>query len=332
MSAHIRFLCPTCKAVMDAPVERAGNKINCLKCGQRLQIPPAERATTILAPALGLHKAGKPGPGLRASDSSLPTAHIAAQPPPMPPMAVPATTPTTESAELSRVVQGSPTQALGIFLKWLWRDRRFRLGAIAAAGLLALTCICWLGISSIGWLWPRVFGSSGAEYFGSTSDERKTFDVIVLGPFGNQIKGVAIVSNRGKETIDGKTYYKTVMTFDGIPGSQPQTSYDRLGADGVYSRKSTAANAPETLEFPLPPTVGRKWLYTQDDINMEMQVAAIEDFDTANKTYKRCLKVIGNGEKGAAPIELTSYYAPKLGLVFMSMRGPGFGLEIKLRE
>lgn len=54
MSAQIRFLCPTCKAVMEAPVERAGNKINCLKCGQRMQVPPAERAKTVLSPALGI--------------------------------------------------------------------------------------------------------------------------------------------------------------------------------------------------------------------------------------------------------------------------------------
>ena len=54
MSARIRFLCVACKAVMDAPVDRAGNKIHCLKCGQRLQIPSAERALTILAPSLGV--------------------------------------------------------------------------------------------------------------------------------------------------------------------------------------------------------------------------------------------------------------------------------------
>lgn len=54
MSAQIRFLCPTCKAIMEAPIERAGNKINCLKCGQRMQVPPAERAKTILSPALGI--------------------------------------------------------------------------------------------------------------------------------------------------------------------------------------------------------------------------------------------------------------------------------------
>jgi hypothetical protein len=52
MSAHIRFLCPTCKFVMEAPLASAGNKIACLACGQRLQIPPAQRAKTILAPVV----------------------------------------------------------------------------------------------------------------------------------------------------------------------------------------------------------------------------------------------------------------------------------------
>lgn len=46
MSAAIGFHCPTCKAVMTASVERAGKKINCLKCGQRLRTPIAEHVKT----------------------------------------------------------------------------------------------------------------------------------------------------------------------------------------------------------------------------------------------------------------------------------------------
>jgi hypothetical protein len=44
---------------MSAPVEKAGDKIHCLKCGQRLQIPPAERAKTVLAPSLGIDGDGE---------------------------------------------------------------------------------------------------------------------------------------------------------------------------------------------------------------------------------------------------------------------------------
>jgi hypothetical protein len=45
-----------------------------------------------------------------------------------------------------------------MFFKWICGDRRFRLGAIAAAGLLTLGCICWLGVTATSWVWPRVFG------------------------------------------------------------------------------------------------------------------------------------------------------------------------------
>jgi len=41
----IRFVCPVCQAAMEAASHQAGQKTNCLKCGQLLQIP----AETILA-------------------------------------------------------------------------------------------------------------------------------------------------------------------------------------------------------------------------------------------------------------------------------------------
>src|SRR4051794_8833415 len=35
----IRCQCPNCKAIIEAPPDRAGDKIACFRCGQRLQIP-----------------------------------------------------------------------------------------------------------------------------------------------------------------------------------------------------------------------------------------------------------------------------------------------------
>jgi hypothetical protein len=157
MSARIQFLCPTCKAVMDAPVENAGHKINCLKCRQRLQIPPAERAKTILAAALSVYEDGDASPPV-GNDPLIPTAQIApALPAPLPPSAASAPQP-TEPGQPNPTVSRSPSQAVAMFSKWIWGDRRFRLGAIAAAGLLTLGCICWLGITATSWVWPRVFG------------------------------------------------------------------------------------------------------------------------------------------------------------------------------
>ena len=72
MSAHLRFLCPTCNAVMEAPIERAGKKIHCLKCGQRIQIPPPQHAKTIMVPILGVvedRQAGSPASDLGIAET-----------------------------------------------------------------------------------------------------------------------------------------------------------------------------------------------------------------------------------------------------------------------
>src|SRR5262245_25624694 len=49
----IRFGCPACKSTLEAPERKAGDKIACLKCGQRLQIPFPIPNKTVLAPFLG---------------------------------------------------------------------------------------------------------------------------------------------------------------------------------------------------------------------------------------------------------------------------------------
>src|SRR5262245_59964192 len=50
-ATRIRFACPVCKTAMKAPAQNAVQKLNCPKCGQRIQIPPPPRRT-ILAESL----------------------------------------------------------------------------------------------------------------------------------------------------------------------------------------------------------------------------------------------------------------------------------------
>lgn len=52
----IRFLCPTCKSVLQSPGQTAGDKVACPKCGQRVLVPnpvkPAAANKTVLGTAL----------------------------------------------------------------------------------------------------------------------------------------------------------------------------------------------------------------------------------------------------------------------------------------
>src|SRR5262249_48421491 len=49
-SAMGRYQCPRCHSVLEPPDHKAGSKINCPKCRQRLQVPLPPPTTTILAP------------------------------------------------------------------------------------------------------------------------------------------------------------------------------------------------------------------------------------------------------------------------------------------
>jgi hypothetical protein len=46
----IRFSCPACKCVLESPDHKAKLKINCPKCGQRLQIPSPANKTVLGVP------------------------------------------------------------------------------------------------------------------------------------------------------------------------------------------------------------------------------------------------------------------------------------------
>jgi S1-C subfamily serine protease len=48
----IRFECPVCKQVYELPESQGGQKINCRKCQQRIQVPVPNRARTIMATEL----------------------------------------------------------------------------------------------------------------------------------------------------------------------------------------------------------------------------------------------------------------------------------------
>lgn len=132
----------------------------------------------------------------------------------------------------------------------------------------------------------------------------------------------------------GRTYHESIITFDGIPGAQPEVAYVRLAQFGPgwhYSRKSTDPNAPESLAIPLPPKVGRIWTDAQGPLAMEMRIAAVEDVTAAGRTYQRCLKITGS-TSGADRIATVSYWAPRTGMVKLSMEGDGFRMDVKLRR
>jgi transcription elongation factor Elf1 len=69
----IRFACPVCKTDYTVNDRDAGKKAECKTCGQRLQVPPSQRAKTVLGEVL-------PGPHVEPTTAPRPSSPRAARP------------------------------------------------------------------------------------------------------------------------------------------------------------------------------------------------------------------------------------------------------------
>lgn len=133
----IRFACPRCKSVLEAPDRKAGSKVACPKCQQRLQIPvPPPRNKTILVSFLGYgpnSSALQPKP----TDSKVNTDCRSSTPPVL------------SSRDLASAATPTPAPSPPVAsrasawkrLRVHWPGRRFWLGLVA---LLPALFIVWL--------------------------------------------------------------------------------------------------------------------------------------------------------------------------------------------
>ncbi len=93
----IRFACPRCRTSFEAVDQRAGSKVNCPKCQQRMQIPLPPRDRTILAPLME----GPTAPPMTPPPVALPAPILAtAAPASTPQQPFRATSPTPDLASL----------------------------------------------------------------------------------------------------------------------------------------------------------------------------------------------------------------------------------------
>ena len=90
----LRFSCPVCKTAHTAPESEALKKIECASCGQRLQIPPASRAKTMIGETIPDEPADPP---------------LLVPPPPLPRRATPPPPPLPMEREPRPALDESPT-------------------------------------------------------------------------------------------------------------------------------------------------------------------------------------------------------------------------------
>jgi hypothetical protein len=139
----------------------------------------------------------------------------------------------------------------------------------------------------------------------------------------------------GKETINGKEYYKLVTTYDGSPGFPPKTvSYLRKTKNGIYLISGEQKDKPELLSTPLPLKKGTTWQLASysPSLKGEYRVEGIETVVLNGVTYKNCLKIylqqVNDGVKG----ERVDYVAPNVGVIKQLVTFGDISIEVYLEQ
>jgi hypothetical protein len=167
----------------------------------------------------------------------------------------------------------------------------------------------------------------GEAYLYPKEDESLRYSVVVSGPGGEKVEGSLTLHNEGVTEIGDKEYQEFHFSFDGKPGLKNKSTYSRWTSDGIYSRNSEKAHESEHLELPLPPKVGHKWRYQVDGEWFDAEIAAIESVTVGDKVHRDCVKVVAKGLVNGIPGQITSYYAPRSGMVKSTMNAAGMTLE-----
>lgn len=152
---------------------------------------------------------------------------------------------------------------------------------------------------------------TAADYIPLADGQRLAYRVEAIEP-GGKAEGTIGSRIEGTRELEGVPYFKSILQYSESMGGKREVAYYRADDDGVHVRRVTAGKLqPAELVLPNPPEIGSTWRETTTGVELDMRIESVEPVELAGKTYTRCLKVVGQSERGS--IEM--YYAPGVGLI-----------------
>ena len=176
--------------------------------------------------------------------------------------------------------------------------------------------------------------SGGENYFPLADGARWEYVGSSSSAGGRQISIRATARVDGQTLIQGKRYFKHVLTsdFSGMPevGKVVEfVRYYRIAEDGIYFRLGSDPDKAELLEMPLPIPIGTKWLSGATEVQAERAGTV----NIEGREYKNCLKLTFRQSDGLRTTE--NYLAPGVGIiktVYVNTTEPKSTVELTLQR
>lgn len=172
----------------------------------------------------------------------------------------------------------------------------------------------------------------GSDYFplgkGAKWDYSMTY-MVALGGTG-QARATSRVT--GTIEVNGKTYYRVVTIYQGLPGASQDTVLYRRDDDGIYAIDESDSSRTEYLAMTSKLLPGTTWQIATPNRTLTSRIEGFETVDVRKETFHDCLRVSYKGSVSGHDTEGEDYYAKGVGAVKGSQRGTGFALDYHLSD
>jgi hypothetical protein len=132
-----------------------------------------------------------------------------------------------------------------------------------------------------------------------------------------ETRGKIRTKNTGLTTVEGRSYWKFVTSYEGIFGIKDEpVSYRREDDGNVYLAYYLRGKWIETLELPREVAVGREWDY-DDGEKSRRRITGLLDLEFAGRKYHGCIEVtrtVLKNERLKSALN-RNYYCPGVGEV-----------------
>ena len=153
-----------------------------------------------------------------------------------------------------------------------------------------------------------------------------------VGGIGTVQSAEAIQRVDGKKTIDGKEYFRVLLVVKGMPGWEPEVTYQRIGDGGLHEVRYLGGRPVESLVLPVPLKLGQTWQTEMPKVDVSCRVDAREPAILPEKTYEDAYKVSCSGNRGPLYFKSHTYWVEGVGWVKMVQEAGALRMEMRLRE
>ena len=158
------------------------------------------------------------------------------------------------------------------------------------------------------------------------------YDVEFSNVLGGVQRAEAVLRVEEEKKIGSHEYFRVVKAIKGIPGKEPEVSYQRIAADGLHEMHYDGNRPVDYLLIPWPLKVGQAWLVDAAGIEMTCRVDARGPAVLPEKTYDDTYKISCYGTRNGIGFKNQTYFAEGVGAVRTVQETGSMTLELRLRE